>query len=94
MARPLPSRAHLQQRSTAATREIATVVRENRELLTAPCTDGDERWHNRRTALKARKAALVAECQDITAMRPRLQHNPQPVDAHRANPAVAPEVQR
>jgi hypothetical protein len=74
--------------------EIATVVREIRELLTTPCTDRDEPWHNRRTALEARNAALVDECQDIAAMRPRWQHEPQPADAHPANPAVAPEVQR
>ena len=94
MAHPLPSPADLQQRSTAATREIATVVREIREPLTTPCTDRDEPWHNRRTALKARKAALVAECEDITAKWPRWQHNSRPVDAHPANPTVAPEVQR
>jgi hypothetical protein len=76
-----------------ATREIATVVREIRELLATACNDRVERWHNRRAPLEARKAALVAECQDIAAMRPRWQHNPQPVDAHPANPAVAPEVQ-
>jgi hypothetical protein len=94
MAHPLPSPADLQQRSTAATREIATVVRDIPELLTAPCTDGDERSHNRRTALEARNVALVAECQHVTAMQPRWQHNPRRADAHPANPSVAPEVKQ
>jgi hypothetical protein len=86
----------LRQRSLAATREIATVVREIRELATTPCTDWDERWHHRRTELEARKAAFVAECQDIEAMRSgSQQHNPRPSDAHGPrSPAVAREVQR
>jgi hypothetical protein len=85
----------LRQRSLAATREIATVVREIRELAATPWTDRDERWHHRRTELEARKSALVAECQHIEAMRSRPQDNPRPPDAHGArNPALAREVQR
>lgn len=88
-------RDDLRQRSLAATREIATVVREIRELAATPWTDRDERWHHRRTELEARKAALVAECQDIEAMRSSSQDTLRPSDGHGArNPAAAREVQR
>jgi hypothetical protein len=95
MAHAPSGRDDLRQRSLAATREIATVVREIRELAATPWTDRDELWHQRRTELEARKATLVAECQDIEAMRSSSQDTPRPPDAHGArNPAAAREVQR
>jgi hypothetical protein len=65
----VPDRSDLRLRSTATTNEIAAVVREIRAMVAVPRAERDERWHARRAELDARKAALVAECQDIAAAR-------------------------
>ena len=94
MARPRTDPDHLRRRSMAATREIAAVVREIGELLAVPWDERDERWQARRVVVEARKGVLVAECQDIAAMRAR-QHDVPPPDAHyRAGPPSATEVGR
>jgi hypothetical protein len=89
-----PDRSDLRLRSTATTNEIATVVREIRALVAVPRAERDERWHARRAELEARKAALVAECQDIATTRAR----PEPDPASRlaavvSQPAGVREVQ-
>jgi hypothetical protein len=76
----------LRQRSIAATHEIATVVREICDLIAAPRTERDERWHARRSALEERKVALVVECEHIAAARAR---RPPPAVAPRAVPDPA-----
>jgi hypothetical protein len=75
----------LRQRSIAATHEIATVVREIRDVIAVPGAERNERWHARRAALEERKVALVVECEHIAAARPRLQ----PAAAPRAVPDPA-----
>ena len=91
MARPATDPDHLRHRSMAATREIAAVVREIRELFGVPWDLRDERWKARRSAVDARKTALVAECQDIAALRGGRQHDPLP-PGDPADPPAAPEV--
>jgi hypothetical protein len=86
---------HHRQRSIAATQEIASVVREIRELVAVPWAERDERWQARRTALDARKAALVAECQDIATMRARPEPDPPSrVTPEHRGPADTREVPR
>ncbi len=95
MSHPRPDSDELRQRSMATTREIAAVVREIRELLAVPSAGRDEDWQARQTALVARKAALLAECEDIAATRERCQHHPQPPPPHDSpGPAAAREVRR
>ena len=85
---------HLPQRSMAVTREIDAVVREIRELFAVQWDERHKRWQARRVVVEARQGALVAECQDIAAMRAR-QHDVPPPDVHyRAGPPSATEVER
>jgi hypothetical protein len=56
-----------------ATREIAAVLREIRELFAVPWDERDKRWEVRRAVTEARKSALVAECEAISAARSRQQ---------------------
>ena len=71
-----PDRSDLRLRSIATTNEIPAVVREIRALVAVPQAERDERWHTRRAELDARKASLVAECQDIATTRARPEPDP------------------
>ena len=66
-------RTDLRDRSLVATREIAAVLREIRELFAVPWDARDARWEARRAAIEARKSTLVAECEAIATAR-RRQH--------------------
>jgi hypothetical protein len=90
-----PDRSDLRLRSIATTNEIAAVVREIRALVAVPRAERDERWHSRRAELEARKAALVAECQDVATTRARPELDPprriaavpfRPVDVREVQP--------
>ncbi len=81
-------RNDLRERSLVATREIAAVLREIRELFAVPWHARDERWAARRAVTEARKSALVAECEAIGAARRRQEDGPSAHSTH--GPAAAP----
>jgi hypothetical protein len=69
-------RTDRRERSLVATREIAAVLREIRELFAVPWHARDERWEERRAVTEVRKSALVAECEAIAIARSRQQDGP------------------
>jgi hypothetical protein len=85
-------RTDLRKRSQIATREIAAVLREIRELFAVPWHARDKRWEARRAAIQARKSELVAECDAIATARSRQQDGSSPPPTHSpAAPAAGEE---
>ena len=88
-------RTDLRERSRVATREIAAILQEIRELFAMPWDARDERWEARRAVIEARKSALVAECEAIATARSRQQYAPPAPTTHGpAAPAPAAGEER
>ena len=75
-------RSDLRERSLIATREIAAVLREIRELFAGPWDARDESWEARRAVTETRISALVAECEAIASARSRPKGGPSAPPTH------------